>query len=363
MPRSSGSERPQRVSPRAPHPLRTSSSDSDHPHHRPIADRSPKVIGNRRSPSSAASQSDPLNQKKLGTRIADLESQLGQAQTELRNLKEQLSSAEAEKKVAQEKLKNKGNKVTKAEDQIDHKTEVQEENGTRDSPDEIPDETQKETDVFEVPVQKVTVDQQLDEEAKPVDISVEPPAISEPEKPSFSDLALKEEEINSLKANLAEKETELESLGRENESLKTRLDQETSNILSVKAKEEETRLKLGQVAEELEASKLNETLLKEKLELLEGAKSELDVEMKKMRVQTEQWRKAADAAAGILAGAVDMNGRIPERCGSMDKHFGGAFEPVFVGSPGMADDFDDGNGSGKHKGSGIRSFWKKKGQK
>lgn len=47
----------------------------------------------------------------------------------------------------------------------------------------------------------------------------------------------------------------------------------------------------------------------------------------------------------------------------MDKHLGNTFEPSvvgeytgFVGSPGLGDDIDDGFGSGKRKGSGIRMF-------
>ncbi|KAL6196709.1 hypothetical protein ACLB2K_032323 [Fragaria x ananassa] len=127
----------------------------------------------------------------------------------------------------------------------------------------------------------------------------------------------------------------------------------------------------GHASENKLAIKANAVELSEKLKAIEEAKEALDAEMKKMRVQTEQWKKAADAAATILAGGVEMNGRISERFGSMDKHFGGVFDPPgggyagFVGSP-AADDLDDGFGSGKRKGSGIKMFgdlWRKKGQK
>ncbi|KAK5803263.1 hypothetical protein PVK06_030907 [Gossypium arboreum] len=77
--------------------VRPSSFDSEPFHHRPITDRSSPKFGDYHSP-KGATQSDPLNQKKLGTRIADLESQLGQAQEELKNLKDQLASAETTKK-------------------------------------------------------------------------------------------------------------------------------------------------------------------------------------------------------------------------------------------------------------------------
>ncbi|GAV60880.1 hypothetical protein CFOL_v3_04408 [Cephalotus follicularis] len=400
MPRSRGPEMPQRQSPRGPHPLRTSSSDSDPLHNRPIA-RSPKV-GERRS-LRGGPQSDSLNQKKLGTRIAGLESQLEQAQTELKILKEQLASAEAAKKEAQEKLENKTEKQTVPDPTEFHgkhpPTEIQDSNESdfhgkhppteiqdsyksdSNSRDEVPDDSQQETDVFEVPVEKAAIEPEIDrgqstdeveKETKAINISsVQPPEIMEPEKPSFHDLASKDDEINMVRAKLGEKEKELEVFGQENESLRNQLNDATSNILSAQAKEEEKTLMLSQVGQELEVSKANAAQLKEKLEAVEGAKSELEAEMKKLRVQTEQWRKAADAAATVLAGGVEMNGRIADRCCSMDKQFGGVFEPHsgyigFVGSPVVAEGLDDGFGIGKRKGSGIKKFgdlWKKKGQK
>ncbi|XWS27446.1 hypothetical protein CRYUN_Cryun26dG0116000 [Craigia yunnanensis] len=384
MPKSSrGSEMPQRQSPRGTHQLRSSSSDSDPPHHRPITDRSSPKLGDRRSPRGAP-QSDPLNQKKLGTRIADLESQLGQAQEELKILKDQLASAEAAKKEAQEELEKKIKKP-KAPEPVEIREKISPEK-LQDSKktdsslrDEVPEDNQRETDVFEVPVEKVTIDSklevdevdQVEEETKAIEISTEPPVVSEPEKPSFNDLSLKTDEINVLKSKVEEKEKELGVFTQENEDLKKQLNEVASNISSAKAKEEEMTLRLRQIGEELEASRTNAAQLKEKLQFVEGQKEALEAEMKKLRIQTEQWRKAADAAAAILSGGVEMNGRISNRCSSMDKHFGGVFEPPaggyagYVGSPGLGDD-DDGFGSGKRKGSGIKMFgdlWKKKGQK
>ncbi|KAK8357119.1 hypothetical protein V6Z12_A05G398800 [Gossypium hirsutum] len=100
---------PQRQSPGRTYQARPLSSNSEPLHHRPITDRSNPKLGYRRSPKGAI-QFDQLNQKKLGTNIANLESQLGQAQEELNNLKDQLASAEAAKKEAQQELKNKTNK-------------------------------------------------------------------------------------------------------------------------------------------------------------------------------------------------------------------------------------------------------------
>ncbi|KAL7186085.1 hypothetical protein ACSBR2_027943 [Camellia fascicularis] len=383
MPKSRGSEMPQRLSPRGPLQLRTSSSDFEPSHHRPITDRSPK-LGDRRSPRGA--QSDPLNQKKLGTRIAGLETQLGQAQEELKILKEQLASAEAAKKEAQEQLEKKAKKPSGPDPlavQDKHPPNGVQESNERDNttpPHEIPnDDNQRETDVFEVPMEKVTVEpkvefsEPIDQEnqvTKPISIPTESP---EPQ-PTFDDLVLKKDEISLLKAKLEEKEKELEVSGQETVSLKNQLNEAAFEMSTGQAKEEEMASKLSQMGQELEASRANEVELKEKLEAVEGAKEALESEMKKLRVQTEQWRKAADAAAAVLAGGVEMNGRrISERCGSMEKPFGAIFEPPvggyagFVGSPGLGDDSDDGFGSGKRKGgSAIRMFgdlWKKKGQK
>ncbi|KAK3431215.1 hypothetical protein EUGRSUZ_E02738 [Eucalyptus grandis] len=324
---------------RSPH----SSFNSENSHHRPIPDRSPKV-GDRHSPRGA--QSDLVNQKKLGTCIADLESQLGQAQEELKNLKEQLVLAEAAKKVAQEKLEKK-TKTKFVPDSVDvpekhHAKEVQELNNPKSNPlNDVPDENQQENDVFEVPVKKVALETQI-----------EPPVFVEP-PPHLLQLAEKEDDINLLKGKLLEKEKELEVAGQQTENLRKQIDGATITISSARSKEVEMASKLSQLEEELKVSKENNIQLKEKLEAVEGGKEELEAEMKKLRVQTEQWRKAADAAAAVLAGGVEMNGRIPGRCGSMDKHFGGVFEVPhagyadFVGSRGNIDDLDAGFGGGK----------------
>lgn len=251
---------PQRPSPRAPHSLRTSSSsDSDpvHPRSRTTV-RSPRL-------------SEPLNQRKLGSRIADLETQLGQAQGELKCLKDQLASAEAAKAAAQELLNKKSRKLKKVVEMEDKK----------ESNEEFYD------DVFEVPMEKAAVES---------------------------------------KESPREKSREAEVVGEENAKMKTEI--------------EELSLKLKQANEEVEKSRASVASMKEKVEASERGKVELEMEMKRLRVQTEQWRKAADAAAAVLAGEVDKQ--------------------AYGSSP---EDSDDG---GKRRGSGIKMFgdlWRKKGNK
>jgi len=351
-------------------------------HQRPIIDKSPR-LGDRRSP--RGTQSDPPNQKKLGTRITDLETQLVQAQHELKSLKHQLTSAERAKKQAQEELHKKGAKkptVTKRVQGREKPRTVEEtqENNCRDKPeDEVPEETNQETDVFEVPVEKMLVESVVAEmsncsledgkETKSLDSTV-----SELQKPSScNELGSKNEELDQLRAKMEEKEKEMQVVVEENKTLKKQLDEAKTQITAAQSKEDEMASKLNQLGQELEASKVNEGQLKEKLLSVAQEKESLETEMKKMKVQTEQWRKAADAAAAVLAGGpADVNGRISGRCASMDNHFNGTFEPPvlaygggYLGSPGDGNDGDDGFGGGKKKGnSGIRmlgDLWKKKG--
>lgn len=395
---------PQRRSPRGPSQLRTSSSSDSDPlshHHRPTTDRSPKLGGDRRSPRGP--QIEPVNQKKLGTRIADLESQLGQAQVELKCLKDQLASAEAAKNAAQEQLDKKSKKkphsapvsqpveTKKSQDlkKRENSSTAFEVSGKQEEEEE---ENQKETDVFEVPIEMkpATVEHgrpgpELEEatneeegggelKTKSIDPKMEPP---EAEKLSFEESTMKMYEISSLKARLEEKEKEVGVLSQENLSLQTQLNDKCTGVSAIQSKLHEMNSKLNQVTKELEESKNNAIQINEKLEASEKGKEELEAEIKKMRVQTEQWRKAADAAAAVLAGGVEveMNGRrISERCGSMDKHFDyhhhhHHHNHGYLDSPGLLDDSaaDVYDGTVKRKGSsGIRMFgdmWKRKGQK
>ncbi|XP_047334922.1 interactor of constitutive active ROPs 4-like [Impatiens glandulifera] len=307
-----GSEMPNRQTPKGPTPRssRTSSSDSDPSHLRPI-NRNPRSV-ERRSPA----KSEPLTQKKLGTRIADLESQLGAAQTELRILKDQLASTEEAKRLAEEQDNTSGDKQ----------------------------ESQPETDVFEVLVE--TYDTK-----KPVRFDDE--------------LALKNEEISLLKSIIEEKDRELEITRNGNNAMIEKADELHSLMATYRSKEVVAGLKLGEVEKELEECKENENRIKEKIEAMEASKVTMEAEMKKMRVQTDQWRKAADAAAAMLSEVVmEKNGRKIITTGKF-----GSMEGKYRGGGGMYDaddedeDDDDLEMDGKRKGWMFGDLWRKKGQK
>ncbi|KAK4439024.1 Interactor of constitutive active ROPs 4 [Sesamum alatum] len=385
MPRSRATEIAQRQAPRGPPNIRAPSSDSDPLHLRPRTERSPKLAEGR---SARGSQSDPLNQKKLGTRIADLESQLSLAQEELKSLKGHLVSTEAAKRGGQDQYEKKSKKQQKVPEPLEiegkHSTQIEtpilNKKGSV-TASETSDDVQQETDVFEVPIEKVTMEPKSEQELpadenelnpKSVSLSTESSAILEPVNPLSKELTLKNDEINMLKTNLDEKDKELEAFRQENDSLKSQLDEKTVNISSAQSEIDDLKLRLDKAGHELEESRISFVQISEKLEATEKAKEELENEMKLLRIQTDQWRKAADAAASVLAGGVDMDGRrISQRCGSMDKHYTNSFEPLggyagYVGSPGLNDEPDDVFGGEKRKGSGIRmlgDLWKKKGQK
>ncbi|KAJ4865729.1 Interactor of constitutive active ROPs 1 [Raphanus sativus] len=333
MPRPRVSELSQGQAPRLRTSSSTSNSNSNHPNRLLTTDRSSKLGADRKSPRSGGGGPPPLGQKKLGGRISDLESQLGQAQEELRLLKEQLANAEAVKKQAQDELHHDNNRSTKTNPLDGAEGSVSEAEAV--DRDEIPGDVEKETDVFEVPVAVV--------------------------KEEGEKLVVKEDEIKMLKARLYDMEKEQESLGKENESLKSQLSDAASEMSKVKGNEDEMASKVSRIGEELEQSRAKTAHLEEKLESMEEAKEGLEAEMKKLRVQTEQWRKAADAAAAVLSGESETNSQ-----GRSGAAGGGLFDQsVVVGF--MDDDSDDAVGSsGKRKSSGMKMFgdlWKKKGHK
>lgn len=312
-----------------------------------------------------------IHQKKLRTRITDLESQLGQVQEELNRFKEQLASAEVDNKREEaQELVEKTNTRIPAQDP----PHTQDKNS---SLGKLPEEnaisiSNLETEVFEVPLVPVPVEcridlthvpNQADRETKPIEGCSE--LGDEPSKLLGLSNLPEKTEMSELQVILAKKKKEIESISAENDKLKQQASEAATKICVAQAKEEETVLKLNHIGVELEEAKAEAVHAAEELKAAVEAKIALETEMKKLRVQTEQWKKAASAAASVLAGEVEMGGRwAAAQSSSLGKHVG--FE--LAGNAGLdsAEDFDEGLEGGKRKGTGIRMFgdlWKKKGQK
>nr|CAB3474304.1 unnamed protein product [Digitaria exilis] len=390
MPRSRGSQPPpQRASPRAPLHLKTTAcSDANGAHHRPVVDRS--KVADRHSPRSPLHEARfhlfPPKKRAAGTRVAELETKLGKVQDELKKLREQLASAEAAKKDAQVALEEakkrvgtKGSPASTATSPLStnsaavssaKKTEELKAPPPASEEEEESSINSPATDVFEV-VRAESGDKENQSAAAAVDVCEavscgEKAALAEKEEVEEeetkkmieeeskneavgTDGAEKESpEVTELKAKLAEKDTEIAALAAENAELKKNAEEAAE---AAKKAEEDTAAKASQAEHDLKEGAAREARLGEQLRASEAAREALDGEMRRLRVQTEQWRKAAEAAAAVLGGDNHLTGLAGNGNG--------------WGSPAtMPDDVDDEGFGGKRKGAGIRmlgDLWKKKG--
>ncbi|CAN6715972.1 unnamed protein product [Malus baccata var. baccata] len=189
------------------------------------------------------------------------------------------------------------------------------------------------------------------------------------EDESELELELKKSEtvMVELKASLLDKETELQNIAEENEMLKMELknkeiernkvnDEAVVSEETARAAEGEALVKLGYVTEEADKSTRRAAQVTEQLDAAQAANSELEAELRKLKVQADQWRKAAEAAAAMLS--TGNNGNLVERTGSLDSN---NYNPM--NSP-YSEDMDD-DSPKKKNGNMLKKIgvlWKK-GQK
>lgn len=145
-----------------------------------------------------------------------------------------------------------------------------------------------------------------------------------------------------LKTKLLEKETELQSTTQENDALKMEIEKiktETNKINeeavtlaeTTKAAEQEALMKLEHATEEADNSSRRAARVAEQLDAAQAANSEMEAELRRLKVQADQWRKAAEAAAAILS--TGNNGKIVDRIVSLENNYP-------LGSP-YSEDLDD----------------------
>ncbi|XP_031738144.1 interactor of constitutive active ROPs 3 isoform X1 [Cucumis sativus] len=151
-----------------------------------------------------------------------------------------------------------------------------------------------------------------------------------------------EADTAELKTRLLEKETELQSTTQENDALKMEIEKikvETNKINeeavtlaeTTKAAEQEALMKLKHATEEADNSNRRVARVAEQLDAAQAANSEMEAELRRLKVQADQWRKAAEAAAAILS--TGNNGKIVDRIVSLDNNYP-------LGSP-YSEDLDD----------------------
>ncbi|XP_057801470.1 interactor of constitutive active ROPs 2, chloroplastic [Salvia miltiorrhiza] len=139
-----------------------------------------------------------------------------------------------------------------------------------------------------------------------------------------------ESDLEDLKASLLEKETQLQSITEENKMLKSEIlkremeknkanDEALASTEAARAAEREALMKLGYLTEEADKSCRRTTRVTEELDAAQAANSEMEAELRRLKVQSDQWRKAAEAAAAMLSTG-NNNGKYVERTGSLDYH-------------------------------------------
>ncbi|CAD5179517.1 unnamed protein product [Musa acuminata subsp. malaccensis] len=377
-----GSDLHQQQSPRAPLHLKTSVISEANSLHRMVVDRSPKLEDGR-SPRS------PLHeQKKRSTRVADLETKLSKAQEELKKLRDQLGSAEVAKVDAEQALEKAKKQVfsVNRNSELDKQKPLPQESEPASEPkpqpapksevEDVSSPTASDVSTLAVPMEPLgqvkheeEAEKEKDEQnmeiimKKDDDNNIGGGVV---ERNELVDLPESPEEVK-LKYMILEKEKEVEFLLEENMSFKRRAEEEAENLAAgARAKEEELKAKISSMEEELKESRARAAQLMEQLAAAEGAKATLEVEMKRLRVQTGQWRKAAEAATALVAAgdraATEMGGkRVAERCRSMDGHHGGfdGWHLPLVGG----ESEEDGVVGGRRKSAGIWMFgdlWKKR---
>ncbi|KAH6822062.1 hypothetical protein C2S53_015850 [Perilla frutescens var. hirtella] len=168
-------------------------------------------------------------------------------------------------------------------------------------------------------------------------------------------------EIKKMTARLNDKETENETLKMEMKemSMANRTSNEVlSELETARAAEREALMKVGYMREEVEKSNRKAARVAEQLEAAQAGNAEMEAELRKLKVQSDQWRKAAEVAASMLS--VGNNGQVVERTGSMDSNYSPRTRRVT--SP-YADDLDDDDDLFKKKNVNmLRRFgvlWKK----
>ncbi|CAH9096156.1 unnamed protein product [Cuscuta europaea] len=127
--------------------------------------------------------------------------------------------------------------------------------------------------------------------------------------------------LAGLKACLVDQETKLKYLNEENDLLKSQIQERDDRKNTIK--DEIIDLNVVEIIEEQES-------MAEEGKISENPENwEIEDELRKLRVQCNQWRKAAEAAAAILSG--ENNGKH-----SMDHTLGGK-----LGTPLSDDDFEE----------------------
>ncbi|KAG2326577.1 hypothetical protein Bca4012_035530 [Brassica carinata] len=163
-----------------------------------------------------------------------------------------------------------------------------------------------------------------------------------------------ESDVMELRGNLMDKEMELQSVMSQNESLRSEMEKLRSEKDKAIA---EALERLGSLTEEADKSGKRAENAREQLGAAQVTNTELEAELRRLKVQCDQWRKAAEAAASMLSGGNNngnSNGKYVERTGSLESPLR---RNVNMMSPYRDETDDDFSSSPKKKnGSMLKKF-------
>ncbi|KAF8101830.1 hypothetical protein N665_0201s0143 [Sinapis alba] len=162
-----------------------------------------------------------------------------------------------------------------------------------------------------------------------------------------------ESDMMELRANLMDKEMELQSVMSQNESLRSEMEKMQSEKDKAIA---EALERLGSLTEEADKSGKRAENAREQLGAAQVTNTELEAELRRLKVQCDQWRKAAEAAASMLSGGNNngnSNGKYVERTGSLESPLR---RNVNMMSPYRDETDDDLSSPKKKNGSMLKKF-------
>ncbi|XP_075521142.1 interactor of constitutive active ROPs 3-like [Primulina tabacum] len=142
------------------------------------------------------------------------------------------------------------------------------------------------------------------------------------------ELAKSKAGVESIEALIVDKEREWLSASGENETLRMEIKNISHckasakvvyDLKSTGAAERQALIKITYMTEEVEKSNRRAAQMAEQLEAAQAANAEMETELRRPTVQSDQWRKAAEAATAMLS-AGNNNRHFTELTGSMDSN-------------------------------------------
>ncbi|XP_014753940.1 interactor of constitutive active ROPs 1 [Brachypodium distachyon] len=336
----------------------------------------------------------PLHEKKpAGSRAVALEAKLGKAHDQLAEMREQLAAAEKARKDARgafAEAKKRAAAAKKRDRAVDSVPAEQQQDAAEFAADGVADGGREETRSRSSPATDV-LEPALPDTENSVALVVaggdgEMKGNPEADQLIRAKLAAKDKEAYELRPKLMIKDMEIHDLRTEVAAKDADFDEVMARLIAKDAEtaalgahnahlrntaEEATKAR-GMAEQALRESAAREARLAERLAASERAREALDAEASRVRVQSEQWRKAAEEAAAVLgagAGSMGEQRRVGARGGGKETRRRRRHGSAGSNGDGMEkrDAADDEGSGGVRKAGGsmrvLTDLWRKKVQK